>query len=69
MSVCQYNYINFFLLHFLYVFDKGIRNRIARETKREKKLAKKQKRLDQRSSKQAKREHEGNNVQLRKLDK
>ncbi|KAI9268188.1 hypothetical protein BDA99DRAFT_505097 [Phascolomyces articulosus] len=47
----------------------GIRNRIARESKRDKKLAKKQKRLDKNASKQAKREYEGNNVQLRNLDK
>ena len=53
----------------IYIFYKGIRNRITRETKREKKLAKKQKRLDQRSSKQTKRDLEGINVQLRKLDK
>ncbi|KAI8138509.1 hypothetical protein BJV82DRAFT_294239 [Fennellomyces sp. T-0311] len=46
----------------------GIRNRI-KESRREKKIAKKQKQMDKRATKQAKREHEGNNVQLRKLDK
>ncbi|KAI9489755.1 hypothetical protein BDB00DRAFT_875984 [Zychaea mexicana] len=47
----------------------GIRNRLERQSKRDKKLEKKQKQLDKRATKNAKREYEGNNVQLRKLDK